>query len=263
MEGVAAIAAGARDRAPVRRYRCGLALLGLCLALAMPARAEGWRATDVQVLYGTDFELGSPNRMTVTTEHAQGGAWGDIYVFLDTFFRDDINTELYEEAYLQLSLSWLSGRPVAFGPITDVDLSVSFHASDEPAADPFRAMLAGISFDIAIPGFTFFQFDIHAYKNDDVNDVGVQFTPVWDLSFHLGRVPMRFRGHVDVLSPDTFRGRRWQWLTQPQLLVDVGALGAAAPGHLYAGIELAYWHNKYSVRNVDETVAQAMVMLAF
>ena len=235
----------------------------LLLSACSPLLAQGWRATDIQLLYGDNFKLGDPSRTTVTLEHAQGWDWGDFYGFGDIYFRDDISTEFYGEAYLQFSLGALTGTHIAFGPITDIDAGVSFHAGDEPASRPFRAILAGMSLDLAVPGFRFVQFDLHLYKNDAVKGYGWQFTPVWDAVVPLGKVPLRFRGFLDVLSPKTAPGGEWQILTQPQLLVDAGSLAGLPVGHLYTGIEYSYWRNKYGIKGVTESVTQLMLMLAF
>lgn len=187
---------------------------------------------------------------------AQGWAWGDFYAFVDVVFRDDVGTEAYNENYVQMSLSWLAERPIALGPVTDVDRSGAFHVGSEPSEHPFRAMLAGVSLDIRIPGFRFAQFDVHACENDSVDAVGVQFTPVWDADFRVGRLPLRFRGFADVLGPGTNRGDRWHFL-------DLGALAGRTSGNLYFGVEYAYWHNTFGVKAVDESVAQAMLMFDF
>ena len=48
-------------------------------------------------------------------------------------------------------------------------------------------------------------------------------------------------------------------LAQPQLLLDLGNLWGAKD-KLFAGVEYQYWHNKFGVDGVDESLPQVMLL---
>ena len=229
----------------------------LIFAAACASAGDPWSATDIQLLHGDGYKFGSSQRTTVTIEHAQGKDGDDIYMFVDLIDRDDIGSEVYGEIYGQKSL-WQPKN----GPLGNVSLSLGLNADSEPDNDPYVAYLAGISLDFKIPGFSFFQLDVHAFKEDGLDSFGWQFTPVWDVPFRLGRLGFRFRGFADILTADTNRNHQWNVITQPQLLLDVGQMFDHA-NHFYAGVEYQYWHNKFGVRGMDERLPNVMLMYAF
>lgn len=59
-------------------------ILLLCWqGMAMPAaNAFEWVASDVQLLYGNDFELGDDERTTATVEHSHGWQYGTNFFLL-------------------------------------------------------------------------------------------------------------------------------------------------------------------------------------
>jgi len=230
----------------------------LTMLLSLTASAgDMWSATDVQLLHGHGYKFGSSSRSTMTIEHAQGKDGDDVYMFVDLTDRADVGSEAYGEIYGQKSL-WQPEH----GLISNVSLSLGLNAGSEPEKDPFAAYLAGMSFDFRLPGFDFFQFDIHAYKDDSVHTTGWQFTPVWEMPFRLGGLNFRFRGFSDVLTPNTNSSHNWSILAQPQLLLDIGQL-AGKEKHVYAGVEYQYWHNKFGVSGVNEHLPNLMLMYAF
>jgi nucleoside-specific outer membrane channel protein Tsx len=239
------------------------ALAGLFpLSLAGLAQAGGWQASDLQLLHGNHFRLGSPDRDIITFEHARGGAAGDLFVFIDATARGDIDREFYGEAYGQLSLSNLSGHAWAWGPVKDVSLSLGVNAGSEPEARPFRAWLGGISLDFDAPGFNLLQLDIHRYHDESVAHAGWQITPAWDARFRVGGQEFRFRGFADWISGGASASGKPQLLTQPQLLWNLGkALGGY--DNLWLGGEYQYWRNKFGLPGVNESLPQVMLMLGF
>ncbi|MFK8068468.1 MAG: hypothetical protein AB8D52_09490 [Gammaproteobacteria bacterium] len=49
----------------------------------------------------------------------------------------------------------------------------------------------------------------------------------------------------------------------PRLLLDVGNVFGYKQGKLMAGIEYQYWHNKFGIKGVTESVVQAQLMWKF
>jgi nucleoside-specific outer membrane channel protein Tsx len=234
------------------------------LLFFLPAYSIDWTSNNIQVLHGADFELGDPERTTVTVEHAHGWQYGTNFFFVDNIFRDDIGYEVYAEVYSYLSLSKISGQQVGFGPIKDVSLFAGINISNKAENDNFKAYLAGISFDLGNAWFDYLQLDIGAYKDDGISGkYGVQFTPVWSLPFSLFDLRMKFRGFADFRTGNTNNSGNFHILAQPQMLIDVGHLAGWHQDKLYIGTEYMYWYNKFGLDGVEESTVQGMIIAFF
>lgn len=241
-----------------------LIILTLLYFVPLTSHADNvfeWTSTNIQLLTGDGFELGSSRHNTVTIEHADGWRYGENYLFMDIIQRDDIGLEVYGEWYPRLSLNKISNKDLSFGLIKDFSIVGGINAGSEPSNDPFLSYLLGGGISLDIPHTEFIQLDVMAYKQEAVNNVGIQITPAWSIPFTLGGLDFKFRGFVDWVSAAATGGVDYI-LTQPQLLLDLGQLS----GHkdkLYLGIEYWYWHNKFGTEGVNEQSAQATIMYNF
>jgi len=147
------------------------------------------------------------------------------------------------------------------GPVKDVSILAGINISNKPENDNFSAYLAGLSFDLSNPYFDYLQFDIAVYKSDDVkNKYGFQFTPVWSFPFEIGIFKFKFRGFTDFHTANTNNSGNFNILAQPQVLVDVGDWVGIKTDTFYMGTEYSYWHNKFGIKHVEESVVQAMLI---
>ncbi len=225
------------------------------------AYAFDWTSSNLQVLYGNDFELGDRSRTTVTVEHAHGWKYGSNFFFVDTISRNDIGVEVYAEVYSYLSLSKISGRKIGFGPINDISVLAGLNISNKPENDNFKAYLTGISFDLGNPWFDYLQLDIAGYKDDSVSGkYGLQFTPVWSIPFQIADVKFKFRGFTDFRTGNTNSSGNFHILSQPQMLLDAGDLAGWKSDKVYIGVEYMYWYNKYGLDGVEESTVQGMII---
>lgn len=237
-----------------------ITLLLLSLATST-SQAFEWTNTDIQALYGGDFELGDNSRTTITVEHADGWKYGSNFFFVDTIFRDDIGVEVYAEAYTYLSLSKISGQQVGFGPIKDISILGGLNISNKPENDNFKAYLAGISFDLGNPWFDYLQLDIATIKNDSQSGkFDLQLTPVWSVPFSIADVKFKFRGFADFWLGNSNASGTFNVLAQPQMLLDIGNLSGWQDNKVYIGVEYMLWHNKFGVENVNESTVQGMII---
>ncbi len=240
------------------------ALLFCLLSCSFQVLSFDWTASNLQVLYGSDFELGDADRTTLTIEHANGWQYGSNFFFVDLYDRDDIGLEVYAEAYAYLSLSKTIGQSVGFGPIHDISLVGGINISNKPENDNFKAYMAGISLDFANPYFDYLQLDSVIFKDDSNSGrYGYQFTPVWSLPFSIGPVKMKFRGFTDFRSPNTNINHNFSILAQPQMLIDIGDLSGLPANRFYIGTEYSYWYNKYGIEDLHESVVQGMIIAFF
>jgi len=235
-----------------------------CLLIVLtssPSYSFDWTSSNVQVLYGSDFEFGDKDRTTVTVEHANGWKYGQNFFFVDVAEHNDIGTEVYAEVYSYLSLNKITGSKLSLGPINDISLLAGINISNKPENDHFKAYLAGLSFDLANKYFDYLQLDIAAYKSDDVrHKYGLQVTPVWSYPFEIGSAKFKFRGFTDFRTANTSNAGNFHILAQPQVLLDIGDLSGIKSDTVFIGTEYSYWHNKFGVKDVEESVVQAMLI---
>lgn len=223
--------------------------------LAMPGAAAEWSNTEVQLLRGDGFELGLEEREIITLQHSSGWSFGSNFFFFDIVQPFAGDTGIYGEWYSRFSLRKIVGKDRSRGVIGDVSAAVAINAGSD-----FRAYLAGVTVHFNAPGFTFLALDVMVYDDRSRDGTTYILTPSWDLPFTLGRARLRFRGFADLIGPEAGSSRHL--LTQPQLLVDVGAIWGSE-GRLWAGVEYQYWWNKYGIDGVREALPQVMVMWSF
>ena len=237
----------------------------VCLSsLKLSASPFDWTSNNIQFLYGSSFELGARDRTTITIEHSDGWKYGSNFFFADIIQRNDLSAEIYTEAYSYLSFNKITQAHFSFGPIKDISLLASLNISNKPERDNFKAYLLGISFDLSNSWFNYLQLDIAGYKDDNIQGrYGVQFTPVWSFPFTAGPLKFKFRGFTDFKTENCSTAHVVQILSQPQLLLDVGDLAGWQKDHVYIGTEYSFWHNKYGLKGIDESVVQAMIMGVF
>ena len=237
-----------------------LSILLFCLNY-QTAYAFDWTSSNIQQLYGRDFEFGDSERYTTTIEHANGWKYGQNFFFVDITDRDDIGLEVYAEVYSYLSFNKISGKDLSFGLVKDISLLVGLNISNKPENDHFSAYLAGLSFDLSNKYFDYLQIDLAAYKSDDVkNKYGLQVTPVWSYPFKIASAKFKFRGFTDFRTGNTNNSGNFHILAQPQVLLDIGDLAGVKADTFFVGTEYSYWYNKFGVKGVDESVVQAMVI---
>lgn len=233
---------------------CHWVLLPIVLVVGMSGAASGqsWGVAGIQLLHGEGFELGPPDRDILTFEHASGWGLGSNFFFFDVTQPFGSDTDIYGEWYSRLSWTKLGLTDAHDGWLADVSFAGGLNLGNG-----FRAYLAGLTVHFKVAGFSFLDLDVMAYDDRSDSDVTYIVTPAWDLPFRIGSVSCRFRGFADLIGAEGARVQ--QLLTQPQLLVDLGA----AWGHedkLFVGVEYQYWHNKYGIDGIDESLPQVMML---
>ena len=231
----------------------------LCLVVLLsstPAVAQTWNAFNAQLLYGADFELEREKAETLTLEWINGWAYGDNFAFVDIRPLRG-NSSFYGEWSPRLSFSKISGKAFSAGPVEDVLLSGSFEKGEG-----FTNYLVGGAVDLDVPGFNFVQTNGYLRENPNLSGTTWQMTVVWNATFETGPAHWIFHGYFDWAGsegePGTSAYEKQNFLVQPQLLLDVGRL-VKREKQVYVGIEWWYWHNKFGISGVEESVVQAMI----
>ncbi len=254
-----------------KKIKCIGRIIVLLVVTATPAFAVDWgspfdwTSSNIQLLYGNDFELGDDERATMTVEHSNGWKYGSNFFFVDIINRNDLDdVEIYAEVYSYLSLNKISGKDFSLGPINDFSLVAGLNIDNFPDGEPFRAYLLGVSVDLNNEAFDYLQVDITTFKNEDLSGrYGIQITPVWSVPFVLGDLSFKFRGFIDFRNANTNASHNVNMLAQPQVLLDIGDLIVGKQDKLYLGTEYSYWYNKFGIKGVEESVVQGMLILFF
>lgn len=205
-----------------------------------------WHSTDVQLLQGFNYELGERERTIVTVQHAHGWSLGDNYLFYDNTLGKGSE---YFEWHPRLSVGKITGQAISFGPIKDVLLAGTLEVPETGSA----RFLGGIGFDWDIPSFNFVKTNFYIRDNPDLAGTTWGTTFAWKNKFKVGQQPFLFDGFMDMAGAEGTR-EAYQ-LIVPALLADVGTHFGYAD-RLYFGTEYQYWHNKFGIDGVDESVAQ-------
>lgn len=247
----------------------------LLLGLAPVAQAFDWSSNEVQYLYGSQFrEPFNPDdvaKHTITIQHADGHAYGRNFIFVDVLKsdgQDDHATEAYAEGYASVSLSKLTGRPWSLGIIKDLLLTAGinygYKSYPDYGVNP-RALLPGVTLDLNIPGFSFFSIDLLGYIDRgqfDGRDNGChaetyQIAPAWGLPFNIGHAKFSFEGYANITG--THGNCLHNILAQPQLRWDVGN-HFDKPDKFMIGVEYQYWHNKFGIEGLHESLPQFLAV---
>ena len=220
-----------------------------------------WRASNIQFLYGNQYELGPSSRESITIEHASSWQFGESYFFTNVFNRSDTSTEFYAEFYPRLTWKALTARPLPLTLFDDISIVAGINAGNLPKSDPFKAYLLGAGVKFKTSVFDYLKLDVMAFKADHLETTGIQVSPIWGMTFDIAQHRFLFKGFIDWQSAEATGGHA-SLLAQPQLLIDVGHYWQH-DNQFYAGIEYSYWYNKFGLDGVIESVPQVMFLLPF
>jgi len=226
------------------------ATLALVSAIAVsPAVAQAetlFTNTSLSLLYGSDYKVGEDDRVVMTLEHVSGHHWGDLFFFVDRLQAqggDNQDSEIYGELSPRLSMSYLTGNSLSYGPIKDVYLAGTYEFDTVENGTNFDNYLYGVGLDWSVPGFNYVQTQLYYAQNDLTAD-DIQLTLVWGLPFEIGATAWLFDGFIDWSSAESDHAAELHF--NPQLKLDVGHF-FNNPGKFYVGVEYSYWHNKFGI----------------
>ncbi|MEY3287912.1 MAG: hypothetical protein RLZZ419_154 [Pseudomonadota bacterium] len=250
--------------------------LGFLVLLTGLRTARGdwfeWSNSEIQYLHGDGYHMPfNPNLVSlsiITVTHADGWSLGRNFFFMDTYISDHGQpgqTGVYGEAYSYLALGKLLGKDLSLGIFKDINATVGVNAGesfDSPQSGP-RIFLYGITLDFNLPGFKMFTLDLLQHDQFETvqNGSSWQITPVWIFPFTIAGTKWSLEGFADFIGKKNTNYAH-NIITQPQLRLDVGDLWGKS-GHFYAGIEYQYWHNKFGIQGLSESLPQALVLWKF
>ena len=234
-----------------------------------------WQNNSLTYLWGKNFKVNPEIQQTVTFEHADGWKYGDNFFFIDKIFyngKEDAfagkNTH-YGEFQPRLSFGKIFDQKFEFGPIKDVLLAMTYEFGE----DDTESYLIGPGFDLAIPGFDYFQLNFynrHTEGGRPGDDVW-QITPVWSYTIPVGSSDVLIDGYMDWVVDNDVNSKGTYHANlhfNPQVKYDLGKALNWGAKQVYVGVEYSYWKDKYGIDsrgNVDsnQSVASALVKVHF
>lgn len=241
-------------------YLCSFIFVFLTLfSFSVSAKKQfiEWHSSNIQVLRGHDYELGSERRTIVTFEHANRWAYGDFYIFGDKDWPDQGPSSHYYEPTLRFSLNKIMGRSPSKGVIKDWFLATQY---EKPKGQRGRN-LYGLAVDWNIPGFVFFKTMLFSRNNPNLAGDTQQLTVAWNYPFNIKGVNYLTEGFTDLAGAEGTTVANQLFV--PRLLVDASPWAGLPDKKLWLGIEWQYWHNKFGVDGVTESVPQVQVKYVF
>lgn len=253
-------------------------LLGTSLLASVPSQAGQWlqwHGESLTYLYGKDFKINPGIQQTLTFEHANKWKYGDTFLFVDKIFYNGKAdpgkgvTTYYGEFSPRFSLGKILDRKLAFGPVKDVLLAMTYEFGEGDT----EAYLIGPGFDLDIPGFDYFQLNFYQRTTDGSRpgDNVWQITPVWAYTIPVGASDVLIDGFMDWVV-DNDENRRGTYHANlhfnPQIKYDLGKALKLGEKQLYVGIEYDYWKNKYGIKDssafeTDQNTASLLVKVQF
>ncbi|WP_285349543.1 hypothetical protein [Pseudomonas sp. ME-P-057] len=255
------------------------ALVFFMPAVAFATDPPSFSDTYIGYRYSNSFsDPGKPqdigkNILQVT--HVSSYALGQQFANLDVFKSDhnDLRensdsgaTEVYLTYRNQLQYGRVFSRPLAFGPVRDVALSLGFdwNTKDNAFQSRKRMLVVGPTIKVTVPvGF----LDVSLYYAREWNHCGLDvcdqpanhswmmFDPFfqanvnWGLPFTVADNPMKFQGFISVNGEkgEDYRNNPTsaERLMRTSLMTDVGRFASLKKNVLWVGPGYEYWRNKF------------------
>ena len=216
-----------------------------------------WHSSNIQYLRGSSYKVGEKQRSIVTLEHANGWKYGDNFGFVDIVFPDGQDHSYYGEFSPRLSFSKMTGKSFSAGIVKDVLISTTF----EKSKDQGLQYLLGGAIDLNLPGFKYFNMNAYVHDSTELDGQTWQVTLAWKRPFEIGRAKFVCEGFADFQGEEGTSNHNQ--LIVPRFLVDVGDLAGIRENRFMMGVEYQYWHNKFGIDGVTESVPQLQMKLVF
>lgn len=250
----------------MRHYSHYIAITCLSMAGVSSAQAEKYFSdSSISLLHSDQYEAFGREQQEhtfFTFENVTAHDWGGFFFFVDAnqgHGNASDQDEVYGEFSPTLSLSWLTGQDLSAGPLRDVSLAATYEFGGEVNQSNY---LTGFSLSWDVPGFQYFNTAFY-HANNSETDNDLQLTLTWGAPFELGPARFLFDGFLDYSTAE--ESHKSELNFTPQLKLDIGNF-RGKPGVLYAGIEYAYWRNKYGLSDdvMDtESSVSALIKLHF
>ncbi|MDH5723643.1 MAG: DUF5020 domain-containing protein, partial [Alphaproteobacteria bacterium] len=219
-------------------YRKTLLCLGMVLGVMgihqPAAQADDfieWHSTNVQILRGHGYVLGSDNdRIIMTLEHANRWKYGDFFAWVDMTWFDNGGDDAYAEFTPRLSLGKVTGEDLSFWIFKDFYLAAQLEKGEKG----LERYMTGVGTDLDLPGFKFFKANLFNRNNPDREDHTWQVYLAWNYPFEAASRKFVIEGYSDLFGEEGGTTVPHQSFV-PRFLMDVGDIIGQPDGKLFAG----------------------------
>lgn len=265
-------------------------VLTLASVASSAAMAADWSDTSMGISYGSDYREPGVNgdiaKTVLNLTHASGYKYGSNFFSVDILKSDskdpaagvgntDGAVELYAVYRNQLSISAVSGKKLAYGPVRDFSLTTGFDLGTKNTAFASRPLkiVIGPTLNFAVEnGF----LDLGLFAYHETNNNGIvghsvtfkstyQLSTAWSKAFELG-LPAVFKGYVCHTGPKGNNGfgvaTGAETVAHALLMFDIGSLGGKK-GAIYAGFGVDHFTNKFGEKGVNQTTPIAQLEVHF
>lgn len=189
--------------------------------------------------YGTSTN----DLLTFQFEHFSFHPWGDIYVDAETYQGRNVGTPYSTGNNWQsllvmdprLSLSKVTKKHIAYGPVSDVSLEARFERESYPDSPHFWTRNFGIALNWKVPGFGYFASGVlDRYTNIDAKNTWFWRSVLLSKPGNIAHQHVYFNLLSFINGSGTHKTEYWE---RGDFLWDVTKLQ-----HVQAGIRLEYEH---------------------
>ncbi len=211
----------------------------------------------LDLVYSDAFDgRGRDGQSLLTYQHSRTWSFGDNFYFLD--LSNLGNFENAGNTYFEWGPRISPGKTIGDGPVS-LGLIRDFYLIGELdyVHNKFvekTSFLAGLSVDLAIPGFSFFKLQLFNRKDPKLAGHTQQMTIAWSFPFTLWNNNFSIGGFFDYTGSEGTSASNYQ--TQPQLMWELN-------DRLFIGLEYLYWHNKTGRAGFNESAMQGVVKINF
>lgn len=247
--------------------------------------SESRAVTSLSVLKGDNFrdDLGYPQeKTTLTIENFSLWEYGAMYFFYDitepiahddgTNSEQTYSNQFFGSLVASVSLSKVTDKKVSWGIIKDFSIRLEMENASGDGAYNFQHYLYGLQYDLEVGGFDLLGFYTIVQDNPQDEGVGFRLGGYWQIAWDYGRWKrFKFMGFVKTAPWDgdrdpenpVYEDRGSFFLTQPQLLYDVGYGLWGKPDRFEMGLEYSYAINAFQQAGKDEKVLQYMLKASY
>ena len=215
-------------------------------------------ASQASIWRGNNYALGNQSATTLRFDQSNQWRYGDGFYFFEITNPDNKGTSIYGEVQPRLSFSKITKHKISFGPVSDVLAAAELNVSGNNS----RAYLYGMGVNLEVPTFTFVKLNVYARKNPAQPGNTYQISLSWLNKIKLSkRYHVLFAGFIDKAGKQGTLASNF--LAKPRLLLDLGRALNKKSDSYYAGVQYAYWKNKLGIKNLNESVIEAMFTWKF
>ncbi|MEI6894396.1 MAG: nucleoside-binding protein [Colwellia sp.] len=225
------------------------AILATVFLTSTVSAKQIWSDTSLSILQGSNYEVGDDERTVITFEHASGHSWGTTFTFFDRLHDNNLGGD---EVYGEMSANITLFTPKE-GFVKNLYFSPQVEFDSSSSGPGFNNYLYGVGVNLNVPMANFFNVTLFR-RNNELYDDNNQLTIVWSFPLADGIV---FDGFSDIV--DSNDDAASQYNITSQLKYDIGQHIGVTKGHLYAGVEYTYWHNKFGIDGITENNANFLI----